>query len=129
MPRKKYENLELDDGTVVRYRRHENGGGMVAMRAHADPSARIEEDAWVDQDAIVGAGARLGRWCWLEPGARVGAEAYLASAVRVGPGAAVGERARVGSRTHIGPGARVRRAASVSADSLIQATGQDVSAA
>src|SRR5699024_8146167 len=71
--KKKYEELELEDGTLVRCRRHENGGGMVAMRAAVDPSARIEENAWVDQDATVGADARLGASCWVEPGARIGA--------------------------------------------------------
>src|SRR5699024_6472963 len=129
MRKKKYEELELADGTVVRYRRHENGGGMVAIRAFADPRARIEENAWVDQDATVGADARLGASCWVEPGAQIGTGAYLATAVRVGQGVVVGDRARIGSRTHLRAGARVRPGAVISPDAEIQAAVHDSRAA
>lgn len=129
MTRKKYEELELDDGTIIRYRRHENGGGMVALRAAVDPSARIEENAWVDQDAAVGPEARLCGGCWLEPGARVAAGAHVGTAARVGPGAVVDERARIGSRAHIGAGAKVRCGGFVSPDTDIPAAGQYTRAA
>lgn len=128
MRKRKYEELELDDGTVVRYRRHDNGGGMVAMRAQADPSARIEETAWVDPDATVCADARLGPGCWVEPGARVEKGAYLATAVHVGADAVVGPYARIGSRTRLGAGAHVLARVTVGTDLEIPAGARVTSA-
>src|SRR5690606_7267389 len=50
---KKYEYLENEDGKVVRYRRHENGGGHVADGADVHPDAYIGPAAWVDPGATV----------------------------------------------------------------------------
>ena len=65
---KRYEELETEDGKVVRYQRHENGGGLVAKGAMVDPTAYVADSAWVDPGAVVEAGASVGKYAWIEPG-------------------------------------------------------------
>lgn len=117
--KKRYEDLETDDGTVVRYRRHDNGGGLVAQTASVDPTAFVAETAWVDPGAQVGGGARVGAHVWLEPGAVVGPHAQLGTHVHVGRGAVVGAAARLGTRVSVGSGARLAAGVAVSADESI----------
>lgn len=101
------ETLELDDGTVVRYRRHENGGGRVALDATVHPSAYIAGTTWVDPGAVVQVGARIGPYGWVERHAVVGPGATLADGVRVGAGAVIGHGCRIGARVDLGTGSDV----------------------
>ena len=77
--RKKYEEFEEDNGTVLRYARHENGGGSVEVNAHVDPTAYVAQSAYVDRGATVGAGARIGIGSWVDHDAVVcaGAKSIL----------------------------------------------------
>lgn len=43
--KKRYEDLEMQDGTVVRYQRHGNGGGLVAKGAVVDDTAYVADSA------------------------------------------------------------------------------------
>ena len=81
--RKRYEELETDDGTVVRYRRHDNGGGLVAQTASVDPSAYVAETAWVDPGALVSGGVRVGAHVWIEAGAVVALIALATGTITV----------------------------------------------
>lgn len=116
---KRYEELETEDGKVVRYQRHENGGGLVAKGAQVDPTAFVADSAWVDPGAVVEAGASVGKFCWVEPGAVVQERARLGSHVHVGREAVVGRGARLGARVDVGahatldPGVVVEREAKV----------------
>jgi UDP-3-O-[3-hydroxymyristoyl] glucosamine N-acyltransferase len=114
---KKYEVLDHDDGRSVRYRRHENGGGLVATGATVDERAYLAQSVWVDPGAVIGAGAHIGSGGWIEPGARIDAGVRIASNVRVGPGAHVGARARIGSRSRIGAQAKVAPGVTLEPDS------------
>lgn len=105
--RRRYEELETEDGKVVRYQRHENGGGLVAKGAQVDPTAYLADSAWVDPGAVVEAGASVGKFCWVEPGAVVQARARLGSHVHVGREAVVGRGARLGTRVEVGAHARL----------------------
>lgn len=116
---KRYEDLEQDDGTVVRYRRHENGDGLVAAGAHVDPSAFVAPTAWVDPHAEVGAGVRVGAHAWVEAGAAVHAGATLGTHVHVGRDAVVGPGARLSSRVTVDAGAVVGRGAYVEPETTV----------
>src|SRR5690606_5597600 len=83
--RRKYEEVEADDGTVLRYARHPNGGGLVERTAHVHPTAWVADTAYVD------------------PGARVGADAHLDAGAWVDRGAVVAAGARIGANAHVGP--------------------------
>ena len=82
--KKRYEELETDDGTTVRYRRHDNGGGLVAMAATVDPTTYVAETAWVDPGARIGGGVHIGAHVWVEPDAVVGPYSQLGTHVHVG---------------------------------------------
>lgn len=83
--------IEDDDGVVLRYSRHPNGGGMV------EASARVHHDAWIDASAYV------------DPGARVHARAHVAAGAWIDRGAVVREGATVGRYAHVGPAAVIGR--------------------
>ncbi len=104
---KRYEELETEDGKVVRYQRHENGGGLVAKGAKVDPTAYVADSAWVDPGAVVEAGASVGRYVWIEPGAVVQERARLGSHVHVGRDAVVGSGCRLGVRVDVGAHAQL----------------------
>jgi len=104
---KRYEELETEDGKVVRYQRHENGGGLVARGAKVDATAYVADSAWVDPGGVVEAGASVGKFCWVEPGAVVQERARLGSHVHVGRDAVVGRGARLGTRVDVGADARL----------------------
>ncbi len=116
---KRYEDLEKDDGTVVRYRRHENGDGLVAAGARVDPSAFVASTAWVDPGAVVGPDVRIGAHTWLEAGAKVQAGARLGTHVHVGKDAVVGLRARLGSRVTVAARAVVEHGVLVEAETTV----------
>lgn len=107
MRRSKYEEFEEDNGTVLRYARHDNGGGRVEAYAHVDPTAFVAASAYVDRGAVVHAGTRIGTGAWVDQGAVVhagaviGSAAHIAPAAVVGCGAHVGARAKVGARAHL----------------------------
>lgn len=48
-----YEELENDDGTVTRYKRHLNGRGRIAATATVDATAWIDPSAYVEDGATV----------------------------------------------------------------------------
>ncbi|SFK18934.1 transferase hexapeptide (six repeat-containing protein) [Cellulomonas sp. KH9] len=104
---KRYEELETEDGKVVRYQRHENGGGLVAKGAKVDPTAYVADSAWIDPGAVVEAGASVGKFVWVEPGAVVQERARLGSHVHVGREAVVGRGCRLGLRVDVGAQARL----------------------
>ncbi|KSW14022.1 transferase [Cellulomonas sp. B6] len=116
---KRYEELETEDGKVVRYQRHENGGGLVAKGARVHESAFVADSAWVDPGAVVEAGASVGRFCWIEPGAVVSERARLGSHVHVGRDAVVGRGARLGARVDVGAGAQLDAALVVEPEARI----------
>src|SRR4051812_28739462 len=49
---KQFEEFE-DDGVVLKYRRHSNGRGLVAMTAKADPTAFVAPSAYIEADSRV----------------------------------------------------------------------------
>ena len=70
MRRRKYEEFEEDNGTMLRYARHDNGGGFVESHAHVAPTAFVGEHAYVDRGAVVGEGARIASGAWIDRAAR-----------------------------------------------------------
>ena len=114
MRRRKYEEFEEDNGTVLRYARHDNGGGFVESHAHVDPAAYVAENAYVDRGAVVGAGRphrerRLDRPRRGRPRRsqrRHHARTSLAGAV-IGRDARIGARVKIGADAHVWDGARV----------------------
>lgn len=119
MRRRKYEEFEEDNGTVLRYARHDNGGGFVESHAHVDPAAYVAENAYVDRGAVVGAGARIATGAWIDRGAVVHAGASIGTTAHVAAGAVVGRDARIGARVKIGANAHVWDGARVDSDDVI----------
>ena len=102
--------FENDNGQVVRYVRHANGGGLVSPQARVHEAAMVASTAYVEAGAQVGDRSRIGAGSWLD---HVVKDVVVAGNVHLGPrtraedGTWIGTGARVGSDVVIGRGARV----------------------
>jgi UDP-3-O-[3-hydroxymyristoyl] glucosamine N-acyltransferase len=105
--------FEDDNGQVVRYVRHANGGGLVSPRARVHEAAMVASTAYVEAGAQVGDRCRIGAGSWLDLDVIVGEDVVVAANVHLGPrtraedGTWIGTGARVGSDVVIARGARV----------------------
>jgi len=105
--------FENDNGQVVRYVRHANGGGLVSPQARVQEAAMVASTAYVEAGAQVGDRSRIGAWSWLDHDVIVGTDVVVAANVHLGPrtraedGTWIGTGARVGSDVVIERGARV----------------------
>ena len=112
--------FEDDNGQVVRYLRHANGGGLVSPRGRVHETAMVASTAYVEAGAQVGDRSRIGPGSWLEQDVIVGQDVVVAANVHLGP------RTRAEDGTWIGTGARVgsdvviRRGARVSPDAVVR---------
>jgi UDP-3-O-[3-hydroxymyristoyl] glucosamine N-acyltransferase len=120
---KQFEEFE-DGGVVLKYRRHSNGRGLVAMSAKADPSAFIAPTAYIESDARVDRDAQVGDGTWIERDCIIGRGARIGANVRIGAGAVIGAGAQIGSHSRVGPGASVAAATRVPHDSNLPAHAQ-----
>ena len=96
--------VELD-GQLTKYRRHENGRGLVSPTAQVDQSVYVSSTAYVESDAQIGPGSWIGQGSWIDHGAIIGARVFVGVNVHVGSDAIVGNGARLASHTNIGRGA------------------------
>lgn len=105
--------FEDDNGQVVRYVRHANGGGLVSPRAQVHEAAVVAATAYVEAGVQVGDRSRIGAGSWLDHDVIVGKDVVVAGNVHLGPrtraedGTWIGTGARVGSDVVIERGARV----------------------
>ncbi|TFC57833.1 hypothetical protein E3O62_11680 [Cryobacterium sp. TMT2-15-1] len=97
--------VELEKGEVTKYRRHENGRGLVSPGAQVNPSAYVSSATYVESDAQVGPESWIGQGSWIDHGAIIGARVFVGANVHVGADAIVGNEARLASNTDIGRGA------------------------
>ncbi|HAM25964.1 MAG TPA: hypothetical protein DCP11_04465 [Microbacteriaceae bacterium] len=122
-------NEEVEDatGTVVKYRRHANGRGLVSPRARVEPSAFVSSTAYVEAEARVGDGSSIGAGSWIDQGVIIGERVFVGQNVHVGRDSQVGSGARLGSHSRIGSnvliasGVRIEPDAVVSDDAVIHA--------
>src|SRR5665647_2933543 len=98
--------FEDDNGRVVRYVRHANGGGLVSPRARVHEGAMVASTAYVEAGAQVGDRSRIGAGSWLDLDVVVG-NVHLGPRTRAEDGTWIGTGARVGSDVVIARGARV----------------------
>jgi len=68
---------------------------MIAEGADVHPDAFVHESAWVDDKAIIGAGAKLWHFVHVMPRANIGAGSSLGQNVMAGPDVNVGERCKI----------------------------------
>jgi len=112
--------FEDDNGQVVRYVRHANGGGLVSPRARVHEAAMVASTAYVEAGAQMGDRSRIGAGSWLDHDVIVGEDVVVAGNVHLGP------RTRAEDGTWIGTGARVgsdvviRRGARVAPDAVVR---------
>ena len=112
--------FEDDNGQVVRYVRHANGGGLISPRARVHEAAMVASTAYVEAGAQVGDRSRIGAGSWLDHDVIVGKDVVVAGNVHLGP------RTRAEDGTWIGTGARVgsdviiRRGARVAPDTVVR---------
>ena len=107
MPRRTHFEVELETGEVARYRRHENGRGLVSTGAEVNPSAYVSSAAYVESDAQVGDQSWIGQGSWIDRGAILGTRVFVGANVHVGADAIIGHGARLASNTTIGRGALI----------------------
>src|SRR5665647_516322 len=106
--------FEDDNGQVVRYVRHANGGGLVSPRARVHEAAMVASTAYVEAGAQMGDRSRIGAGSCLDHDVIVGEDVVVAANVHLGPrtraedGTWIGTGARVGSDVVIGRGARAK---------------------
>src|SRR3954462_10736182 len=93
---KQFEEFE-DGGVVLKYRRHSNGRGLVAMTAKADPTAYVAPTAYIEADSRVAQDGRMGEGGWIGRDPRVGRGSILGAKVHIGPGSVSGRGAKIGS--------------------------------
>src|SRR5665647_405717 len=77
--------FEDDNGQVVRYVRHANGGGLVSPRAWVHEGAMVASTAYVEAGAQVGDRSRIGAGSWLDHDVIVGEDVVVAANVHLGP--------------------------------------------
>lgn len=112
--------IEREDGTTTKYRRHANGRGFVAVGADVHPTALVSRGAYVESGAHVAVGAQLYEGAWIEEDAEVDAFAVVGAGARVGRHASVGHNARIGERAQVAPcGVVVRPAETVGRDTRV----------
>ena len=118
--------FEDDNGKVVRYVRHANGGGLVSPRARVHEAAMVASTAYVEAGVQVGDRSRIGAGSWLDHDVIVGKDVVVAGNVHLGPrtrakdGTWIGTGARVGSDVVIEGGARVAPDAVVQDASVVR---------
>jgi UDP-3-O-[3-hydroxymyristoyl] glucosamine N-acyltransferase len=117
--RRKYEEFEADNGMMLHYTRHENGGGYVERHATVDPTAYIGDTTYVDRGATIGPRAHIHSGAWIDAGATVHADAVIGSGVHVGRGAVIGRGARIGARSKVGAQTHVWDGVRVDVDETI----------
>lgn len=97
--------VELENGQLTKYRRHENGRGLVSPSAQVDQSVYVSSTTYVESDAQIGPGSWIGQGSWIDHRAIIGARVFVGENVHVGSDAIVGNGARLASHTNIGCGA------------------------
>lgn len=96
--------VELEKGELTKYRRHENGRGLVSPSATVNPSAFVSSTTYVESDAQIGPESWIGQGSWVDHGAIIGARVFVGANVHIGADAIVGNEARLASHTNIGRG-------------------------
>ena len=94
--------VELENGRVTKYQRHENGRGLVSPNATVNPTAFVSSTTYVESDAQIGPGSWIGQGSWIDHGAIIGARVFVGAHVHVGADAIIGNEARLASHTNIG---------------------------
>ena len=97
--------VELENGRLTKYQRHENGRGLISPNASVNPSAYVSSTTYVESGARVGPDSWIGQGSWIDHGAIIGARVFVGANVHVGSDAIVGNNARLASHTIIGRGA------------------------
>src|ERR1035437_5505040 len=95
--------FEDDNGQVVSYVRHANGGGLVSPRARVHEAAMVASTAYVEAGAQMGDRSRIGAGSWLDHDVIVGADVVvIGGGARVAPDAVVRDAAVVRRRAGSG---------------------------
>ena len=120
---RKIEEVEDDAGVVTRYRRHANGGGLVAPGAQVDESAFIGATTYIEVGARVGRGSWIGGGNWIDRDATIGHHVFIGEDVHVGRGAVLGNEVRIGSHSRVGVDARIGHGVKLNRDSKVPDAG------
>ncbi|WP_448631169.1 transferase [Cellulomonas soli] len=120
-----YEEIELADGHSSIYRRHDNGGGHVALDAQAHSSAYVADTSWVDSGATLRAGVRVGQHCWIERDAQVESGAVLGDHVHLGAGVVVGAGSHLGHHVSVAAGRQLVAASEIADETQVRTLTRD----
>jgi len=111
--------FEDDNGQVVRYVRHRNGGGLVSPRARVHEAAAVAATAYVEAGAQVGNRSRIGAGSWLDHDVVVGEDVVVAGNVHLGPRTRAEDRAWIGTGARVGSDVVIERRVRVAPDAII----------
>ena len=112
--------FEDDNGQVVRYVRHANGGGLVSPRARVHEAAMVASTAYVEAGVQVGDRSRIGAGSWLDHDVIVGEDVVIAANVHLGPRTRAEDGTWIGTGARIGSGVVIARGARVSPDGVVR---------
>lgn len=112
--------FENDDGRVVRYVRHPNGGGLVSPDAQVHDSVVVASTAYVEAGARVGERSRIGAGSWLDHDVVVGTGVVVAGKVHLGPRTRVEDESWIGTGARVGADVTVARGARVPPDAVVR---------
>lgn len=113
------EEVEVENGIVLKYQHHANGRGFVAPKARVMPSSFVAASAYVEADARVGDNCTIGSGSWIDEGVILGERVFVGQNVHIGRATAVGNDVRIGSHSRIGSGVRIAGGLRIDADAKI----------
>jgi UDP-3-O-[3-hydroxymyristoyl] glucosamine N-acyltransferase len=62
------EEVEAENGTVLKYQHHANGRGFVSPKARVQPSTFVAATAYIEADARIGDSGTIGSGSWIDQG-------------------------------------------------------------
>lgn len=116
---------------MLNERRKVQATNAVHARASLAKSVEIGHGNFINQGAVVGAGAKIKNHCIIHSNATVDFQASLGDFVQVGAGAVIGSGVEVGNEAFIGsgsiivPGVRIGKKARIGAGSVVIAPVED----
>jgi UDP-3-O-[3-hydroxymyristoyl] glucosamine N-acyltransferase len=113
------EEVETENGTVLKYQHHMNGRGFVSPRARVQLSTFVAASAYVEADARVGDNCSIGSGSWIDQGVVLGERVAIGQNVHIGRETVVGNDARIGSHSRIGAHSSIGGGVRIQSDAQI----------
>ena len=113
------EEVEAENGTVLKYQHHANGRGFVSPKARVQASTFVAATAYIEADARIGDNGTIGSGSWIDQGVVLGERVFIGQNVHIGRDTVVGNDVRLGSHSRIGTNVRIAGGMRIDADAQV----------